>query len=198
MTADRFSTTATDRYDSVAQWLHWITAILVLATLPIAWVMINMGHDNPWLQTLFLIHKSLGVTIFAVVALRILWRGLHPAPPLSWTLEPWEAWFARISHFLLYLLLLTMPISGYITSAASNHPVNYFGLVTLPSLPLNKRLADAAGEVHEILVLGPLRPHRAAHSGHRLPPHPEARRRAQPHAAGADQRELRLAGRLRK
>ncbi len=122
----------------------------VLATLPIAWVMINMAHDNPWLQTLFLIHKSLGVTIFAVVALRILWRGLHPAPPLSWTLEPWEAWFARISHFLLYLLLLTMPISGYITSAASNHPVNYFGLVTLPSLPLNKPLADAAGEVHEI------------------------------------------------
>jgi cytochrome b561 len=150
MTAARLSTTATDRYDSVAQWLHWITAILVLATLPVAWVMINMAHDNRWLQTLFLIHKSLGVTIFAVVALRILWRGLHPAPPLSWTLEPWEAWFARSSHVLLYLLLLAMPISGYITSAASNHPVNYFGLVTLPSLPLNKPLADAAGEIHEI------------------------------------------------
>ncbi len=151
MTTARFSTAANDRYDGVAQALHWITALLVLATVPIAWVMINMAHDNPWLQTLFLIHKSLGVTIFAVIAFRMLWRGLHPAPPLPWSLEPWEAWSARISHLLLYLVLIGMPISGYITSAADNHPVNYFGLFTLPSLPQNKALADAAGDVHEAL-----------------------------------------------
>jgi cytochrome b561 len=151
MTTARFSTAATDRYGAVAQWLHWITAILVLATLPLAWVMINMEPKNPSVPTLFLIHKSIGVTIFAVVAFRILWRGLNPAPPLLWTLEPWEAWTARINHFLLYLILLAMPVSGYITSAASNHPVNYFGLVTLPSLPENKPLAHAAGEVHEAL-----------------------------------------------
>jgi len=151
MTAARFSTSATDRYNGVAQWLHWITAILVLATLPIAWVMINMARDDPWQQTLFLIHKSIGVTIFAIVAFRILWRGLNPAPPLPWTLEPWEAWTARISHVLLYLVLLGLPVSGYITSAASNHAVNYFGLLTLPSLPENKPLAHTAEEVHEVL-----------------------------------------------
>ncbi len=149
MTAARFSTSATDRYNGVAQWLHWITAILVLATLPIAWVMTNMARDNPSAPSLFLIHKSLGVVIFAIVAFRIVWRGLNPAPPLPWTLEPWETWTARISHVLLYLFLLALPVSGYIFSAASNHPVNFFGLVTLPSLPQNKPLANAAGEVHE-------------------------------------------------
>jgi cytochrome b561 len=152
MTTARFSTAATDnRYNAVAQWLHWITAILVLTTLPIAWVMINMARDNPSAPTLVMIHKSLGVTIFAVVAFRILWRGLSPAPPLLWTLEPWEAWTARISHVLLYLVLLGLPISGYVFSAASNHPVKYFNLFTLPLLPEDKPLAHAAGEVHEAL-----------------------------------------------
>jgi cytochrome b561 len=149
--AARFSTPAIDRYNAISQSLHWITAILVLATLPIAWVMINMAPNNPWVGTLFMIHKSPGVTIFAVVAFRILWRGLNPAPPLPWTLDPWEAWAARISHVLLYLILLAMPISGYIYSAASNHPVKYFGLFTLPLLPEDKPLAEAAGEVHEAL-----------------------------------------------
>jgi cytochrome b561 len=149
MTAARFSTSATDRYNGVAQWLHWITAILVLATLPVAWVMINMARDNPWLGTLYMIHKSLGVTIFAAVAFRIVWRGLNPAPPLPWTLEPWEAWAAKISHVLLYLILLTLPVSGYIMSAASKHPVEFFNLFTFPLLPENKPLVGAALEVHE-------------------------------------------------
>lgn len=152
--AARFSASAMDRYNAVAQGLHWITALLILATLPIAWVMINMARDNPWVGTLFMIHKSLGVTIFAVVAFRIIWRGLNPAPPLPWTLEPWEAWTARIDHILLYLVLLGMPITGYITSAASDHPVKYFNLFTLPLLPEDKPLAKAAGEIHEALSWG--------------------------------------------
>ena len=66
-------------------------------------------------------------------------------------MEPWEAWTARSTHLLLYLVLVGMPISGYILSAASDHPVNYFGLFILPSLPLNKPLSEAAGEVHSAL-----------------------------------------------
>jgi cytochrome b561 len=143
---------ATDRYNPVNQALHWITAVLVLATLPIAWVMVNAGETNPLVGPLFMIHKSLGVLIFLVVALRILWRGINPAPPLPWTMESWETWAARISHFLLYLVLIGMPISGYITSAASNHPVSFFGLFNLPLLHENKPLAKQAGQFHEALA----------------------------------------------
>ena len=152
MTTARFATPTTDRYNNVSQALHWITAILVLAILPIAWVMTTMARDNPMVGTLFTIHKSLGVTIFVVVALRVLWRGIRPAPALPWTLESWEVWLARINHVLLYLVLIAMPVSGYITSAASNHPVRYFGLFTLPMLPENKPLAENAGEFHETLA----------------------------------------------
>jgi cytochrome b561 len=150
--AARFSNRATDRYNDVSQALHWITALLVLAILPIGWVMVNAADDSKLVGPLFMIHKSLGVTIFLVVAFRILWRGLNPAPPLPWTLEAWEAWAARISHFLLYLVLLGMPVSGYITSSASNHPVSFFGLFNLPLLAANKPLAKSAGEFHEALA----------------------------------------------
>ncbi len=138
-----------DHYHHVHQWTHWITALLMFAILPVAWVMISLPKESPWVGTMFMIHRSLGVTIFAVTAFRIVWRGLHPAPPLPWSLEPFEAVFARVSHFLLYLILLAMPISGFIASTASNHPVNYFNLFTLPGLPENKALAKAAGQVHD-------------------------------------------------
>ncbi|MEJ0093673.1 MAG: cytochrome b [Methylocella sp.] len=145
----RFSVSVpTEEYHHVSQWLHWLTALLVFAILPIAWVMTSMADDNPWVRTLFMIHKSLGVTIFVLVAFRIFWRALNPPPPLPWSLEPWESILAKVSHVLLYLILLAMPISGYILSSASDHPVNFFNLFKLPLLPEDKPLAKVAQNVH--------------------------------------------------
>jgi cytochrome b561 len=145
----RFSANAaTDEYHPVSQLLHWLTALAVFATLPIAWVMVSMARENPRLGTLLMIHKSLGVTIFALVAFRIFWRALNPPPHLPWGLDPWESILAKVSHVLLYLILLAMPISGYILSSANNHQINVFDLFKLPLLPEDKPLAEAAEKVH--------------------------------------------------
>jgi cytochrome b561 len=141
--------TETAGYSGFAQALHWLTALLIFATLPVAWVMGEMAKDNPERGFAYMIHKSLGVTIFAIVIARLLWRAISPAPPLPGHLAGWEARGAKTTHALLYIVLLVMPISGYITSAASNHAVSFFGLFALPLLPENKDLAEAAGEVHE-------------------------------------------------
>jgi cytochrome b561 len=138
----------TRTYSGFAQALHWLTALLIFATLPVAWVMSEMAKDNPERGFAFMIHKSLGVTIFAIVIARLLWRAVSPAPPLPGHLARWEARGAKITHALLYIVLLAMTVSGYITSAASNHAVSFFGLFTLPLLPENKDLAEAADEVH--------------------------------------------------
>lgn len=143
---------AVEAYGAVAQFLHWLTAALIFAILPIAWVMTEMAKDNPDREDLFLVHKSIGVTIFALVVLRLVWRATHPAPPLVGRFARWEAFLAKLNYVLLYFILIAMPISGFITSAASNHPVNYFGLFTLPSLPENKPLAHLAGEAHEAMA----------------------------------------------
>lgn len=142
---------AEDRYTLTAQALHWLTALLVFATLPIAWVMVNLPKDATALSgALFMIHKSLGLTIWVLVILRLLWRAFHPAPPLERGLARWEVVTAHASHWLLYLFLFGMPISGYLLSAASGHPVSYFGLFTLPGLAKNETLAHVATLSHVV------------------------------------------------
>ena len=136
------------RYTGVAQALHWITTLLVLAILPIAWVMTALPEHSARAGPLFALHKSLGVTIFLIVAARLLWRGLNPPPPLAGE-PPWVKVASKVSHWLLYAVLLGMPISGYVMSASGDEGVALFGL-PLPSLPRNKALETLAGTSHAV------------------------------------------------
>ncbi len=134
------------RYTFTAQTLHWLTVLLILAVLPFAWVVVSMspGPERSWL---FVIHRSLGITIFAFVVIRLVWRAMNPPPPLPGGTSRAMELVGRLTHWLLYLLLLLMPVSGYLQSA-SGKPVSYFGLFDLPALPENKSLDDFAKTVH--------------------------------------------------
>ncbi|HKM63706.1 MAG TPA: cytochrome b [Acidisphaera sp.] len=132
------------RYSEGAMVFHWITAVLMFATLPIAWAMVSMPRDDPARPVWFMIHKSIGITIFAVVLLRILWRALVRPPALAGRLPAWEAWTARVNHVLLYAILIVMPVSGYIGGRA---PM-FFGLFQLPVVTEDKAFAHAAMTVH--------------------------------------------------
>lgn len=136
------------RYNPTAQALHWITALLMFIVVPLAWVMVALPDDAPWGDTFFMLHKSFGLTILAIVAVRLAWRATHPAPPSPSTLAHWERAAARVSHWLLYLILVGMPVSGYVMSAASGHAGTLFGLFPLPSLPHSKPVSSAAHWVH--------------------------------------------------
>ncbi|WP_395698215.1 cytochrome b [Methylocella sp.] len=147
-TASTFAQPQRTRYDGVSQTLHWLTALLVLAALVFAWVGEALPRTSDWKGYVFMVHKSLGVTILAATLFRLVWRGLNPPPPAPWSFEPWEVWAGKITHALLYLMLLVMPVSGYVLSAAKGRTVDYFNLVSLPALAENKPLADAATSVH--------------------------------------------------
>lgn len=134
------------RYTSTAQALHWLTVLLVLAILPVAWVVVSLPH-GPFRSWLFVVHRSLGVTILAVVAIRLAWRARHPAPCLPGGTPRALEWVGRLNHWLLYVLLLAMPVSGYLQSA-SGRPVSYLGLFDLPALPENKAVDGIARSVH--------------------------------------------------
>jgi cytochrome b561 len=153
--ANHGAETETTEYGLVAQWAHWITALLIFAVVIIAWIMIQEARDNPSRPILFTIHKALGVTIFAIAAFRILWRAANPAPPLPARVAPWEAIFAKISHALLYILLLAMPITGFAFSQLAGRPVSFFYLFDLPVIiPENKDLSKLAETAHIWLQWG--------------------------------------------
>ena len=134
------------RYTLTAQALHWLTVLLILAILPVAWVVVSLppGPERSWL---FVIHRSLGVTILVIVAVRLSWRAMNPPPPLPGGTSHAVELVGRATHWLLYAVLLLMPISGYLQSA-SGRPVSYFGLFDLPALPENKGLDDVAKTFH--------------------------------------------------
>lgn len=135
------------RYTALAQALHWATSALVLAVLPLAWVATALPRDSGWKPAMFQFHKSVGLTLLALVVARILWRALHPPPPEA-TEPPALALLAKASHWLLYAIFLIMPVSGYLLSAYNGSTTQYFYLFAIPGFEKDPALHDAFKGMH--------------------------------------------------
>jgi cytochrome b561 len=140
------------RYGAVAQLFHWLIVFLIITQFVLA----SMEHDlPPGLEKLVLLarHKSVGITVLILAVLRLLWRWFNPTPELPRAMPTWERLAARASHFLLYALILAIPLTGWMMSSAKNYSVSWFGLFTLPNLvPPNENSFDLFHEVHEFLA----------------------------------------------
>ena len=79
-------------------------------------------------------HKWIGVTVFALAVLRVLWRATHRAPPMPDGMPRWQKGAAHLTHFLLYVLMLVIPASGYLYSSAAGIQVVYLGVLPLPTI----------------------------------------------------------------
>lgn len=123
---------ASDRYTRTAIVLHWLIAALVIAQFAWGWWMLGIPKQpvGPRVDA-FNLHKSIGMTIFALMVVRIMWRIGHPPPPLR-GVPPWQVSAARGNHVLLYAALVIQPLAGYLGSEFSGFPVKFFS-VTLPS-----------------------------------------------------------------
>ena len=100
----------------------------------------------------FNLHKSIGITLFVLIVLRILWRVTHKPPKLLSTYKTWERKLANATHHFLYLLMVAMPISGLIMAVSSKYGVKWFGLPFIKGLD-NKNLRDIFKETHEIVAV---------------------------------------------
>ena len=136
------------RYSNTAQTLHWVSAALMFAVLPIAWVMVNMPKTAHARGALFTLHKSIGLTILMLAVIRLVWRARHPAPSLAGCLCRWQQRIAVVSHWMLYAMLIGMPVSGYLLDATGGHPISYFGIFSVPVLSKSPTMASAATWAH--------------------------------------------------
>ena len=139
-----------EKFSLPARWLHWSIAGLLLLQIPLAWYMVDLPLGPDKLEK-YTWHKSLGMLLFALGVIRLV-RGLigsRPALPAATPRR--ERILARTIQALLYLVIVIMPISGWLMSSAANVPVKLFGLVTLPPLiGPDKELVEVFEEVHEI------------------------------------------------
>lgn len=140
-----------ERYGAVAIFFHWASAALILAAILCAWS-IHLTTDEALQSNLLIIHRSFGISVLVVSALRVVWRATHPAPPPPGSLPRWQQWVAAGTHWLLYGLLFAMPIAGYVSMTAADQPVSFFYLFDLPQLiARDPALAKLAFRTHRNL-----------------------------------------------
>jgi cytochrome b561 len=145
----------TTRYTPTTIALHWLVAAALIATFTLGLTMTDMPGISPTKLKYFNWHKWAGVTIFGLVTLRLLWRLFHPGPALPTAMPAWEKRVAVSTHYLLYLLMFAIPLSGYFYSMAAGFPVVYLGKFPLPVLiEKNKELASELKNLHYLLNTG--------------------------------------------
>ena len=145
---------STERWGPVSQAFHWIIVLLILV-LAIVGLTMDELPKTPKYFWVYTLHKSTGITVLVLVLLRLGWRLYAGAPaPVPGT-PRWQARIASLTHWLLYALILAMPLSGWLYDSASGlRPFNYFGLFPVPKLVApDEAIAEQAHEVHELLFL---------------------------------------------
>jgi cytochrome b561 len=115
------------RYTTLAVALHWLVAVLVVGQVVFGWWMQEIPKNPPGLRAeAFNLHKSLGLTLLALMLLRLGWRLAHPPPALP-SMPRWQARLAHVTHVGLYVLVIAMPLTGYLGSSFSGYPVKLYG-----------------------------------------------------------------------
>jgi cytochrome b561 len=150
----------TARYNLVAMLLHWLMALAIIGLIVAGKVMTDLSFADPMKFQLYQLHKSAGITILALAIARIGWRLLHAPPPLPATMQPWERVAAGFTHAAFYVLMIAIPLSGWVMASASptGIPTLWFDLFEVPALPGlsggkdTSDIHDAAQETHELLA----------------------------------------------
>jgi cytochrome b561 len=125
-------TNTPERYGAIAQLFHWIVVVLIITQF---WLALT-AEGQPLAQkaSTLILHKSIGMTVFALAVLRLAWRLVNPVPPVPATAPRWQQLGAHASHIALYSLILITPLLGWLMSSARGFTVSWFHLITLPDL----------------------------------------------------------------
>ncbi|MGE5773513.1 MAG: cytochrome b [Hyphomicrobiales bacterium] len=138
-------------YTPTAKILHWLIVALLIAQFIFAWTMPHIGRDTP-VTTLISLHFTFGILVLVVAIVRLAWRATHAEPAPLDGIPPWQVQSARIVHWLLYILLIVVPILGWINASWRGMPVVMFG-VELPKLVATRAPGWRwTGDVHTLLA----------------------------------------------
>ncbi len=142
-----------NHYGLVAVSLHWLVAVTVVGQFGLGLWMRSLGYYDSWYRLGPWWHKGIGVTLFVVLVARLVWRWLNPRPDHLSTHKPYERLAASVAHGLLYLLLFSVMVSGYLISTADGRGLEVFDWFTIPAtLSGIEHQEDIAGEVHLYLA----------------------------------------------
>jgi len=138
------------RYSSVSIGLHWLIAALLISQVVLGMRFGDMPR-GPGKGEAFALHMSLGITILLLSLARLGWRISHPAPPLPTQYKAWERLLARATHVLFYVVMIGMPLSGWVMTSAGPRPLpELWGAIPWPKLPVDGASAGRASKFHDL------------------------------------------------
>ncbi len=147
----------TPRYDAVSRVFHWLTAVAVVIAFilgPGGFGRLMRNGVDPATRLDIVWHESLGLLVFGLTAVRLLWLLVRPAAPL-FAMSAWKHLAGRLAHLALWALLLALPITALLALGSEGHPLTLLGGVRVDQMPwiANSPLAGLAdwGDVHEFL-----------------------------------------------
>lgn len=143
-----------NRFDTVSIILHWSVAIAIIA---VAAIELSRGEVFPrgsfLREALKALHNPAGAVVFGLILLRILWRFAHPAPAMPRGMRPWEKVAAKLTHYVLYLIMVMIPLTGIAYVLARGQSID-FGLFQI-AYPLDsvvsRSTSRALKTAHEFL-----------------------------------------------
>ncbi len=138
-------------YGTIAKFFHWLMAVLIFSMFIVAYAMINIPSSH-FSEDLYNLHKATGLLLFGLVLLRLIWRFTNNEPKLPPSIPFWQRQLSKINITALYLLMLTMPLTGFLMSTFSNHAISFYGIFTVSSLADNQLLSKFFAKAHEILA----------------------------------------------
>lgn len=137
------------RYGLVAIILHWVVAVVIVGLFALGYWMVDLDYYHEWYKQAPDIHRSIGILLFATIVLRLLWRLINSTPAPLPSHSRLEILAAHGAHLMLYLLIVTAMISGYLISTADGSAISVFGWFEVPSVTGRvKGMEDIAGVVH--------------------------------------------------
>lgn len=166
------------QYDRGQVMFHWLIAAIILFMIALGLFMVQLPKQSelpPGEESVrafyFLLHKSMGITVAGLILLRVIWRLTHEAPSLPNFVPKWQQAASKAVHGALYLLMVAMPVTGYLQSMYSSYDTKFWGIVLPRLADGDKGKREFFSEIHEILafiLIAVLVIHIAAAIRHRL------------------------------
>lgn len=129
---------ARSRYSTGAMIFHWVIAIMVIVNWRVAEAAEHAGKVEQ--AALIGNHKAIGITILVLTLGRLAWRLTHRVPPLPDTMAGWEKALARTVHVIFYVMLIALPLGGWLAGSFAGRDISYFGAFAIPPLPVGENL----------------------------------------------------------
>jgi len=143
----------TEQFGSLAKLFHWLAAVAIISLFGWGVWMVDLGYYDEWYHEAPHYHKSVGILLAVLMVARLIWRFFDPIPKPVRTHQKFEKIAAKLTHWVIYLLVFAIITSGYLISTADGSGIDVFEWFTIPALGQGfDQQEDIAGDIHEWLA----------------------------------------------